>query len=104
MNKDLNSNTASQGSLGSKNPSQGLQYKDNWKQIQTQARQRWSDLTQDDLSQAEGSRDYLLSTVQKRCGISRDQAEQQVSDFERGFQSNLSSTQQRSGSQSQSDR
>lgn len=96
MNKDHSTNKQGQQT----NPQGGLQYKDNWKQIQSQARQRWSDLTQDDLTQAEGSRDYLVNTVQQRCGLSRDQAEQQVKDFERGFQSNSSMSQQRSGSQS----
>lgn len=95
MNKEHSTNKQGQQA----NPQGSLHYKENWKQIQAQARQRWSDLTQDDLTQAEGSRDYLLNTVQQRCGISRDQAEQQVKDFERGFQSN-NMNQQRSGSQS----
>lgn len=56
---------------------------DSWAQVQQQARQRWSDLKESDLDRAEGSHEYLVSTVQHRCGLSRDQAEQQVSSFEK---------------------
>lgn len=75
---------------GQSNNATNLGYsKDSWSQIQKQAKQRWNDLKDSDLDRAEGSHDYLVSTVQHRCGLSRDQAEQQVSSFEqeKGIQS-----------------
>jgi uncharacterized protein YjbJ (UPF0337 family) len=57
--------------------------KGKWKQLTGSAKQKWAKLTDDDLQYAEGSRDYLAGKVQERYGIARDEAERQVSDFER---------------------
>mgnify|MGYP002717010420 CR=1 FL=1 len=57
--------------------------KGKWKQLKGDVKQRWADLTDDDLQYAEGSRDYLVGKVQERYGRTREQAEQEVSAFER---------------------
>ncbi|MBD0272943.1 MAG: CsbD family protein [Acetobacteraceae bacterium] len=59
------------------------QIKGNWKQIKGQAKQQWGKLTDDDLTRAEGDRDILVGRIQERYGIARDEAERQVSDWER---------------------
>ena len=59
------------------------QIKGNWKQIKGEAKQQWGKLTDDDLTRAEGDRDILVGRIQERYGIARDEAERQVSDWER---------------------
>jgi len=56
--------------------------KGQWKQFRGQVQEQWGKLTDDDLDQIEGTRDQLLGAVQKRYGIARDEAEQQVKKFE----------------------
>ena len=57
--------------------------KGQWKQFRGQVKEQWGKLTDDDLDQIEGKRDQLLGAVQKRYGVARDEAEKQVSNFER---------------------
>ena len=59
------------------------QIKGNWKQIKGDIKKEWSQLTDDDLGEAEGHRDYLIGKVQERYGIAKDEARKQVEDFER---------------------
>lgn len=57
--------------------------KGQWMQFRGQVKEQWGKLTDDDLDQIEGKRDQLLGAVQKRYGVARDEAEKQVSNFER---------------------
>ncbi len=59
--------------------------KGKWKQLNGQIKQQWGKLTDDDLTVAEGTRDYLSGKVQERYGVTKDVAEQQVRDFEKGI-------------------
>lgn len=59
--------------------------KGNWKQIQGRARQKWGELTDDDLETAAGNRDELIGRVQARYGIARDEAERQVDDWQKSL-------------------
>ncbi|QLH38926.1 MAG: CsbD family protein [Defluviicoccus sp.] len=59
------------------------QIKGNWKQVSGQAKQQWGKLTDDDLTVAEGHRDELIGKIQARYGIAREDAERQVSDWEK---------------------
>ena len=54
----------------------------NWKQLTGKIKAKWGDLTDDDLTQAEGNTDYLVGKVQERYGIARDEARRQVREFE----------------------
>lgn len=56
--------------------------KGQWKQFRGQVQEQWGKLIDDDLDQIEGKRDQLLGAVQKRYGVTRDEAEQQVTKFE----------------------
>lgn len=58
------------------------QIKGNWAQFKGQVKQRWGDLSDDDLTRAEGDRDVLVGRIQERYGIARDEAERQVRDWE----------------------
>ncbi len=59
--------------------------KGKWKQLNGQIKQQWGKLTDDDLTVAEGTRDYLAGKVQERYGVTKDVAEQQIRDFEKGI-------------------
>lgn len=54
-----------------------------WKQLRGNVRTQWGKLTDDDLDVIAGHRDILAGKIQERYGIAKDEAEQQVSDFER---------------------
>ncbi|HYP83864.1 CsbD family protein [Variovorax sp.] len=54
----------------------------NWKQIKGKVREQWGKLTDDDFDVIAGKRDQLLGRIQERHGISRDEAERQVKDWE----------------------
>jgi uncharacterized protein YjbJ (UPF0337 family) len=53
-----------------------------WKQLSGQIKQEWGKLTNNDLDVIEGNRDYLVGKLQERYGIARDQAREQVRQFE----------------------
>jgi uncharacterized protein YjbJ (UPF0337 family) len=59
------------------------QAKGNWKQVQGKVKQQWGKLTDDDLSFIEGKRDELVGRIQERYGIAKEEAEKQVTRFER---------------------
>ena len=59
------------------------QIKGQWKQMQGKARERWGDLTDDDLERAAGNRDQLAGRIQERYGIAREEAERQVDEWMR---------------------
>lgn len=53
----------------------------NWKQLKGRMKEKWGNLTDDDLSVAEGNTTYLVGKVQERYGIARDEAAAQVREF-----------------------
>ncbi|MFN4277676.1 MAG: CsbD family protein [Ferrovibrio sp.] len=53
----------------------------NWKQFSGKARERWGELTDDDISVIDGRREQLVGKIQERYGIITDQAERQVADW-----------------------
>ena len=57
----------------------------NWKQLKGRMKEKWGELTNDDLDVAAGHRDYLVGKLQERYGIQRDEAERRVRDFERNI-------------------
>lgn len=56
--------------------------KGKWKQAKGRIKERWGSLTDDDLANAEGHRDYLVGKIQERYGTTREEADKQVRDFE----------------------
>ncbi len=55
----------------------------NWKQLKGRAKEQWGKLTDDDMTVIEGKRDQLVGKIQERYGYAKDQAEKEVSDWER---------------------
>ncbi len=58
------------------------QVKGNWKQFRGKVKEQWGHLTDDELDIIDGRRDVLIGKVQEAYGISKDQAEKQVKEFE----------------------
>ena len=54
----------------------------NWKQFKGKVKEQWGKLTDDDFDVIAGKRDQLLGRIQERHGISRDEAERQVKEWE----------------------
>ena len=54
----------------------------NWKQFKGKVKEQWGKLTDDDFDVIAGKRDQLVGRIQERHGISRDEAEKQVKDWE----------------------
>ena len=57
--------------------------KGEWNQMKGSVKQKWGELTNDDLDQIEGSRDKLVGRVQERYGHSKEDAERDVDNCRR---------------------
>ncbi|HHW1963491.1 TPA: CsbD family protein [Pseudomonas aeruginosa] len=55
--------------------------KGKWKQLTGKIKERWGDLTDDDLQAADGHAEYLVGKLQERYGWSKERVEQEVRDF-----------------------
>ncbi len=55
--------------------------KGKWKQVQGEAKQKWGKLTDDDVTQVEGSRDKLVGKIQERYGKTKEEAEKEVDNW-----------------------
>ncbi len=58
----------------------------NWKELKGRVKEQWGKLTDDRLDEIAGKRDQLAGEIQQAYGISRDEAEKQVKDFEESAQ------------------
>ena len=54
----------------------------NWKQVVGKAKVQWGKLTDDDLDVVAGRREQLAGRIQERYGISKDEVEKQIADWE----------------------
>ena len=54
----------------------------NWTQFTDLVKEQWSRLTDDHLQAIAGRRDRLAAQIEQTYGVSKDEAEQQVQDFE----------------------
>lgn len=59
------------------------QLEGNWKQFTGSVRERWGDLTDDDLDRIAGNREQFVGRVQERYGVAREDAERDVDNFVR---------------------
>ena len=56
-----------------------------WKQMKGQAKQWWGQLTDDDITRIEGSRDKLIGALQERYGYTKEAAEAEIEYRTRGL-------------------
>jgi uncharacterized protein YjbJ (UPF0337 family) len=57
--------------------------KGDWKQFKGKVKEQWGKLTDDDLNRIEGKREQLAGAIEKRYGIEKDEADRQVTAFEK---------------------
>jgi uncharacterized protein YjbJ (UPF0337 family) len=53
----------------------------NWKQFSGKVKEKWGDLTDDDLTQINGNREQLEGRIQARYGYAKDRVKQEVDDW-----------------------
>jgi uncharacterized protein YjbJ (UPF0337 family) len=53
----------------------------NWKQFKGAAKEKWGELTDDDLNVIEGRREQLEGKLQQRYGFAKDQIRKDVDDW-----------------------
>lgn len=53
----------------------------NWKEVKGKVKQKWGQLTDDDLTQINGKRDQLEGRIQQRYGLAKDQVRKDVDDW-----------------------
>jgi uncharacterized protein YjbJ (UPF0337 family) len=52
-----------------------------WKQIKGEVREKWGQLTDDDIQVIAGRRDQLIGRIQQRYGIAKEEATREVDTF-----------------------
>ena len=58
------------------------QVKGNWKQFRGQIKAQWGELTDDEVEVINGRRDQLVGAIQEVYGLTKEEAEKEVKDFE----------------------
>ena len=58
------------------------QIEGNWKQLKGNVKQQWGKLTDDHLDVIAGKREHLSGKIQEMYGITKDEAEKQISDWQ----------------------
>lgn len=58
-------------------------FKGQWKQFKGEIQKKWGELTDDHLTEINGDRTKLIGKIQEAYGLARDEAERQVSDWEK---------------------
>lgn len=53
----------------------------NWQQFKGKLREKWGELTDDDIDVIDGRREQLQGKIQERYGKRRDEAEREVDDW-----------------------
>jgi uncharacterized protein YjbJ (UPF0337 family) len=54
----------------------------NWKQFAGKVKAKWGKLTDDHITQIDGKRDQLVGKIEESYGITKDEAEKQVKEWE----------------------
>lgn len=57
----------------------------NWNQFKGKVKEKWGELTDDELDQIAGKRDNLIGKIQEKYGIAEDEAEKRIKEFEKEF-------------------
>ena len=56
-------------------------FQGNWKEIKGKVKQQWGKLTDDDITQINGSYDEMEGRLQKAYGYQKEQAKKEINDF-----------------------
>jgi uncharacterized protein YjbJ (UPF0337 family) len=55
----------------------------NWKELKGKVKEQWGKLTDDRLDEIAGKREQLAGEIQQAYGVTRDEADKQIKDFEK---------------------
>ena len=58
--------------------------KENWAQLKGKAKEKWGELTNDDLDIIEGKRDQLAGKIREKYGRTKEEAEKEIDDWLNG--------------------
>lgn len=58
------------------------QVKGNWMQFKGQVKAQWGELTDDEVEVINGRRDQLVGAIQEVYGLTKEEAEKEVKEFE----------------------
>ena len=58
-----------------------LRIKGSWNEIKGKMKQKYADLTDDDLTYAEGKEDELLGRLQKKTGRTKDELKREIEEL-----------------------
>jgi len=72
------------------------QIEGNWQQFQGNVKEQWGKLTDDQLTVIAGKRDHLAGKIQVMYGISKEDAEDQVADWQSSIDRRLNAYSNRS--------
>ena len=61
------------------------QVQGSWTQFKGQAREKWGELTDDEIQEARGEREQMIGLVQKKYGRAREEAEREVDTWASGL-------------------
>ncbi len=56
-----------------------------WVQVKGKLKEKWAEITDDDIARVEGKREQLIGVLQERYACTREEAERQVNAFEASF-------------------
>lgn len=59
------------------------QVEGNWKQIKGRIKEKWGELTDDELDRTEGRREQVAGLLQEHYGLGREDAERELDHFYR---------------------
>lgn len=60
-------------------------FENQWGRFQGKVKEKWNRLSENDIAEVAGQRDILLDKLQSVYGYDEDEAERELSTFERGF-------------------
>ncbi|MBC9248123.1 CsbD family protein [Paracoccus sp. 11-3] len=52
-----------------------------WKQVKGSVKEKWGELTDDELDQIDGNRDRLAGKLQEKYGWAKNDAEREIDDY-----------------------
>jgi uncharacterized protein YjbJ (UPF0337 family) len=74
--------------------------KADWKDIKGRARVQWGKLTDSELARIRGNREQLEAAVQKRYGVAKEKAQQQVDAWAKALKHTIEGKRTRPGTRS----
>lgn len=54
-----------------------------WSLIKGKIKEKWGELTDDDLTEINGKREQLLGIIQKKYGLAKEKAEEELAEWEK---------------------